>query len=872
MDAAPFLERDEELAALWQTLRSVERERRGRVALVAGEAGVGKSELLRRFREQAERSARFLWAACEPLHTPRPLGPLLDIAEVVGGELEAKVAAGAAPHDVAVTILRELAGQRPTVMVMEDVHWADEATLDVLRLVMRRVERVPALIVTSLRHEQMGRTHPLRLLLGELPRSRFVTRLDIACLSRDAVTALATPAAVDPDVLYARTGGNPFFVTEAIAAATDGVPETVRDAVLARAARLSEPARALIDAVAVIPHSTEVWLLETLAEVPPACLEECLASGMLKPAGDAVAFRHELARLAVQESLPPDRKVALNRRALAGLLAAPDGVRDLARLAHHAEEAGDADAVCRYAPAAASRAAVLGAHREAAAQYERALRFSDGMPADERADIFECHWRECFVTGLYEDAIVSLQRGLAHHRAAADRLKEGDLLRALSQTVWCAGGARASKDGALAAVTLLESLPMGAELARAYAHLAAVFNDDDDRDPAIAWGERALELAERLQDRETMLHALATVGAVQLDAGDPQGEEKLRLALATAKREALHEQAGRTYTLAAAATVRRRAGTLARGYVHDGRAYCSDHGLELYRLYLLAYQARLDFDQGRWNEAVEGAIAVLRVPRPSTVPRINALVILGLSRARRGDPEHLPPLEEAMALAEPTGELQRIGPAAAALAEARWLAGDEQGVHDITAAALELALQRRSAWMAGELADWRRRVGIVEPVPDVAAPPYAAHLAGDPARAAELWTELGCPYEAALARAEADEEPSVRQGLEVLHRLGARQTAAVIARQQRRRGARRLPRGPRQSARANAPGLTARQLDVLVLLAQGLRNADIADRLFLSEKTVDHHVSAILRKRDAPNRGHAAATALRLGLLEGAGA
>ena len=260
------------------------------------------------------------------------------------------------------------------------------------------------------------------------------------------------------------------------------------------------------------------------------------------------------------------------------------------------------------------------------------------------------------------------------------------------------------------------------------------------------------------------------------------------------------------------------------------------------------------------------------MPRPSTVPRINALVILGLSRARRGDPEHLAPLEEAMALAEPTGELQRIGPAAAALAEARWLAGDKQGVHDITAAALELALQRRSAWMAGELADWRRRGGIVEPVPDVAAPPYAAHLAGDPARAAELWTELGCPYEAALARAEADEEPSVRQGLEVLHRLGARQTAAVIARQQRRRGARRLPRGPRQSARANAPGLTARQLDVLVLLAQGLRNADIADRLFQSEKTVDHHVSAILRKLDAPNRGHAAATALRLGLLEGAGA
>ena len=184
-------------------------------------------------------------------------------------------------------------------------------------------------------------------------RARSVGRLDVAPLSQRAVADLAAPHGLDAGELYLRTGGNPFFVTEVLASGEEHIPATVRDAVLARAARLGSGARTVLDAVAIAPPQVELWLLDALADDAAAHLEECLGSGMLVAGDASVAFRHELARLAVQESLPPTRRVALHREALRALSAPPDSIFDLARLAHHAEEAGDAEAVLRFAPAAA---------------------------------------------------------------------------------------------------------------------------------------------------------------------------------------------------------------------------------------------------------------------------------------------------------------------------------------------------------------------------------------------------------------------------------------------------------------------------------------------------------------------------------------
>jgi predicted ATPase len=459
--AGELLERAEGLAMLELALAGVKETGRGRLVFVCGEAGVGKTALLRRFCQVLEERVRVLWGACEPLFTPRPLGPFCEIAEV-GGELGRVVQNGAKPYEVAGELIRELRRQAPAVLVLEDVHWADEATLDVLRLLAGRAEAVPALILTSYRDDELERARPLRIVIGEVARAAATERLIVEPLSRDSVATLARPFPVDPDELHERTGGNPFFVTEVLAGVGEEIPPSVRDAVLARAARLSPQARRVLEAVAVAPPRAELWLLDALAGEDAAYVAECLNSGMLRPETDAVIFRHELARLAVEGSLAPTRRVDLHRKALAALTDAPEDARDLARLAHHAEAAGDVDLVLQVAPEAAARAVSLGAHREAAAQYARALRFGHHLPASERVDLLERYSDECFVTDQYEDGIAALEQALDHRRALGDGLKEGEVLCRLSNFLWCPGRAAESERAARDAVALLERLPPAA--------------------------------------------------------------------------------------------------------------------------------------------------------------------------------------------------------------------------------------------------------------------------------------------------------------------------------------------------------------------------------------------------------------------------
>jgi class 3 adenylate cyclase/tetratricopeptide (TPR) repeat protein len=790
--ADELLERSDALSTLADSLAAVTGTGRGQLVLVSGEAGVGKTALLRRFSDDRRGSARILWGSCDPLFTPRPLGPLLDVAEVAGGEL-AEVVQEGRPHAVASALMRELGSRATTILVLDDVQWADEATLDVLGLLGRRIEAAPALVLLSYRDDELDRAHPLRMVLGALATGPAVRRLEIAPLSRDAVAHLAEPHGVDADELFSKTAGNPFFATEALAAGEAELPHTVRDAVLARAARLSPAAAALLDAVAVAPPHVELWLLEALAGDVIDSLDECLASGVLAHAPDGVAFRHELARVAVEESLPPNRRLLLHRTALAELADPPSGTPDLERLAHHADGAGDGSAVLRFAPAAAARAAALGAHREAAAQYARALQFADSLAPRERAELLALRSHECYLTDQSDEAIDALKKAIECHRGLGDMRKEGDSLRRLANILWCPGRTAEADEAAREAVMVLEQLPPAQELAMAYATRAQLRNDLDDSDGAVAWGTRALELAQRVDATETMIHALNTIGTTELLAGSMNGLEKLERSLQLAQRAGSAEHVGRAFVHLVGAGTRLRTYELADRYLDQGLAYMREQGLDLWRLYLLAFRARIELDRGHWSEAVDSAALVLQKRLISTYPRIQAFVVLGLVRARRGEPDAQSPLDDALALGEPTNELPRIAPVAAARAEAAWLAGDREGVGAATDDAFELALRQGSAWPIGELAYWRWRAGLDVEVTKVAAEPYAAEIAGDWARASELWTEIGCPYEAALALTGADDEDTVRRALYELQRLGAQPAAELVARRMDERGVHGLP-------------------------------------------------------------------------------
>ena len=864
--SSDLIERSRELSLLGEAVDAVGTRLGGRLVFVAGEAGVGKTALVRRFCDDRADQARVLWGACDALFTPRPLGPFLDIAESSGGELVDAVGAGAGTFELAAALQADLRKRSPTILVLEDAHWADDATLDVLRLLARRVKSLPVALLVSYRQTELGRFHPLRQVLGEFGSGPSTTRVKLEPLSAGAVARLAEQHRVDGDALYARTGGNPFFVTEVLAAGEE-IPETVRDAVLSRAARLTPAARALLDAVAVAPAHAELPLLEQSAPDAVPALDECLSAGMLVEADGAVGFRHELARLAVEQATAPDERLRLHRAALAALRSAPRATADLARLAHHAESAHDADAVLEFAPAAGARAAELRAHREAAAQYARALRFADGLPLAERAELLGCHTWECYVTTQDEAALASSREALDAWRGLGNPAKEVETLANIARVALNMGLAEDASLAARDAASILEQFPKGPHLAPVYDLVGAVTLLSEDADETERWSRRAFDVAEEAGDDDTAASALSILGAAKALKGLPSGVEELERSLAMARELPDGDDlVGRTHILLAIAGSRARSLDLMERFVEPGLAYCEERDLDVWGRILLATRGWVALERGNWDRAADTVELVFT--EDCTLSCLQARVVLSLLRARRGDPDPWAPIAEAREVAERTGQLWWLGQVAAAEAEALWLAGRPEAIADATADTFELAVRLGSPWVIAELAWWRRQAGVDEPVPAAASGPFELQLREDWAGAEAAWREAGCPYEAALARAELDDEAALRSALDELHELGARPAAAIVARRLRERGVRGVPRGQRPATKANPANLTPRELEVLVLVAQGLRNAEIAGRLVLSERTVAHHVSSILRKLGVRSRAEATGEAIRLGLGE----
>jgi DNA-binding CsgD family transcriptional regulator len=810
-------------------------------------------------------SARVLWGACDALQTPRPLGPLIDIAAMARGDVLAAACASEKPHAVFVALVDELRESSPTIAVIEDLHWADEATLDVMRLLARRAETLGALVVVTYRDSELAATHPVRLAVGELGTAPGVTQLRLPPLSRAAVQQLAGSHGLDAEELYVKTCGNPFFVTEVLAGGGTDVPPTVRDAVLGRMSRLGASAQAVLEAVAVVPPRAEIWLLDEVLGDGVEQVDACLEAGMLQGEGRTVSFRHELARLAVEQSIGPHRRAVLHRHVLEALRAPPEGApSDLAQLAHHADAAGDATAALEYATAAAARAAAQGSHREAAAQYERALRFAGGLPPAELAALLELHAQECYLTNRIDDAVAAQERALECYRALGDRRREAAALCALAELIWCPGRIAASKRASLDALEALEGLPPGREAALAYLNLAIVAEQTDD---AIALAKRAGALAEELGDPQMQLRARLEV-ASQRAYRDPteQGRRPLEEVLAPALAAGYDAEACSIWVRAAHVALDDHAYSDVDRLAQAGLAFCGERDLEIYARYLYAARAQAALARARWGEASNAATIVLHDPGPSVIPLLNALVVAALADARQGNEGPNELLERAADRAAQQELVHVTDMVIVARAESAWLQGQPELIADLTGAPFERAVARQAWREASALARWRRRAGLHDHVPGAVGADAAA-FAGDWVRAAQLWSEAERPYEAALALCAADDEDAARRGVVELRRIGARAAAEAVTHELRGRGVRRVPRGPNSAARQNPAHLTARELEVLELLAEGKRNAEIAERLVVSRRTVDHHVSALLRKLEARTRGEAAAVAVRDGLV-----
>jgi DNA-binding CsgD family transcriptional regulator/tetratricopeptide (TPR) repeat protein len=863
VERAGLLERAEQLSTLANVFAAVVGTGRGRLVLVSGEAGIGKTSLVRQFCDEAEGRGPVLWGTCDVLFTPRPLGPLVDVAELTGGDLAAAVERGAVPYDVAAVVGHLLEARPPAILVLEDVHAADEATLDVLRLLARRLDGLPALVIATYRDVGLDRWHPLRIVLGEIAAVSRVDRVRLTPLSREAVARLAEAGGAAPEDLYRKTAGNPFFVAEALASADEEIPATVRDAVLGRAARLSAGARVLLDAIAVSGSQAELWLLDALAAGGGLeHLDECIGSGIVIGRTRAVAFCHELARLAVEESIPPQRRLALHDAALAALESPRNGVRDPARLAHHAQAAGNAESVLKFAPLAASEASRLGAHREAAIHYGEALRFAERVPADARAALFNSRAVELFMTVQFEEAVAAQEQALRCYQELEDRSSQGAALSFLAQLRWQVGSLPEALTTIEDALDLLDG-SSGSELLAPYAMMAVLLLAAEDPASAMTWARRVEDLAGEFDIPLVRIVALQMVGWVEFFTGVPGGFEKLERTLELAREAGLEDIVAQTYVIVVRTAGRVRDYAVAEPFVREGLEYCSTRDFDVWRYYLLSWQSKILLAHGRWNEAAQAALICLGEKCPFA--RIHALVALGLVRARRGDPDAWAPLDEAVTLAEPRGEMQWMAPVAIARAEAAWLEGRNDDAITETELVYDDARRLDASWLTG-LSYWRWRAGAEESIPSGGEEPFRAEMAGDWGSASEQWKEMGCPYESALALIDADDDATLQRSLIELQALGAQPAAGIVARKLRARGALNLPRGQRPATRANPANLTPRELEVLTLLAEGLHNAEIAGRLFLAEKTVAHHVSAILRKLGVSNRVQAVTEATRLGI------
>jgi len=861
-----ILERDAELSVLTGAVREAV-DRHGSVVLVMGEAGIGKSSLVEALRSHLPAEGRMLVGYCDDLATPRTLGPFRDLVGSVGTELSRAVADGSERDRVLTALRTELTWpEHPTVLVIEDVHWADDATLDALRYLIRRIADLSAVLILTYRDDELSREHPLHGLLGQASRSDRVRHLPLRRLSQQAVLQLSAGSSVDVHDLFALTSGNPFFVHELLVSAQgERVPPTIADAVLARVRSLDPATQDVLEQLAVVPSALERWLVDVLvpgtSQGAVAALAAAEERGLLSVSTRKIAFRHELTRRAIADSVPAARLMALNQRVLDALIG-HDG-SDVSRIVHHAAQAGDHDAIIRYGPAAGRDAAGAGAHREAVAHFGLVLEHQGRFAPDERAQLLAQYAIECYTIGAIDKAVEAGRRAVEENRSLEDLRQLGACLRWLSRIWWMAGERAKAERAGREAISVLERAGDNRLLALALSNESQLSMAACRFAESIAYGERAAALAREAGDAAVTAHALTNIGVSRWGLGDPAGQHTLDEALRVALEAGDVEDACRAYVNLVRNLLDWCRLEEAEQYLTAAMKLAEETEFFGILSYMQVMRARLEFARGSWDEAVRAAEAAAQAFLPARCP---ALIVLGRIQVRRGQPQAARLLSLAWKLAVQLDELQRLGPAAAARAEDAWLRGDHARVRAIATPVYQEARRLDHQVYQAELGYWLGRAG--QPAETTSDHPYALQAAGRWREAAAAWKAAGYPYEHAAALAESPEPDDLLTALGILDELGATPLATLVRGRLRALGTIRIPRGPRGETRVNPAGLTARQVDVLRLLGKGYTNAEIASQLVVSVRTVDSHVAAVLAKLGATTRREAAARAAELGVLD----
>jgi DNA-binding CsgD family transcriptional regulator/tetratricopeptide (TPR) repeat protein len=840
-----LLERESALGVLAEAREAAARGN-GRVVVVVGEPGIGKTAVVTTFVRSLEDGARVFVGTCDDLSIPRPLGAIHDLVGTLSPALEDALAARVAPYEIHRLLLAELSlPPQPTVLVLEDVHWADEATLDVITLLARRIGSLPALLVLTWREGEAPPGHAVHAAV-----SAVSTVLELEPLSAGAVASLSGE---DADDIYAATGGNPFYVSELLAARTaEELPRSIVNAVRGRLSRLGDDERRLVELVSVVPNRVATAVLDAVAPDWPAAAEEPERRGLLEVYPRYVRFRHELARNAIRSGIPIAARRRLHAEILEALLAAG---ADPAEIVHHAEAAGAEDVVSEYALVAARRAAALDSNREAYSHYRRASAFLDRLPAPSRATVLEELATAAYAVYRLEDAFRAIRRAIAEWTALGESAAVGRCTQVLSRFSWHSGDGDAARAKALEAIQILEPLGESVELARAYSGLAQLKNLAEYNEQALEWGERALDLATRLGDERTRAHVLVNLASIMLDVDHRQTSGLLE-AHAFADEVGEKHEATRALGNLGYALMSWAQPEPAVRYARQALAYAEQHEVHNLASYVAITLAWLQLRAGEWEEAE--AITRGESEKSISVAQLVAKTVLAELAVRRGDSDAPERLADLAAQAVRASEPQRLAPLVELETEWALTTGAPLPLERFEALLDELrGPGGLIGWGAIRMAAWAAVAGISVDLTPPRSPPHAAMLRRDWRGAADAFGEVGWAYDRALMLSLLDEEEALLEAIGIAQALGAAPLTHRVAGRLRVLGL-KIPQGPRVTTRANPAGLTARQLEVLSLLAEGLTNAEIADRLVVSPRTAEHHVAAVLRKLGATTRQEAA--------------
>ncbi len=862
-----MLERDSQLQQLAAILDRVMRGD-GCCVQLSGEAGAGKSTLLRHFVGMLAAETPRLLAACEPLLTPRPMSPFVDLAEHWPPSLAQALREGRSYPGLLGELRSALVRARGAqLLVIEDVHWADASTLEALRYLGRRLAGSRLMLLLSFRDDDHLANHDLRCMLGELPGSQL-QRVAVPNLSPQAVATLAQRAGRTAAGLFEATGGNAFFVTETLSDPGADLPASVCDAVAARLARVSAAARRAAEQLAVSPAPLEREWMERLLGDDAAALDECCDKGMLRCCGDMLAFRHELARQAVLQQIAPLRAARLHRQMFESARLRPGMA--LQRLVHHAAHAGLEAEVLELAPRAARAAAALSAHHEAAALYGRALAHAGALDSAARAQLLEAAAVEYRLIGAVPESMAASAEALVLRGAQADALHIGMNLRLLAMGHWYDFGQRAQAQAtieeAIGTLSAAHDAAEGGEpgrgqLALAHAEHSRMLCGWSLHAASMAAGDEAVRIAESLaptgQAQATLVQALRAAASARLFVRDDTAAyAALERALALALQIGAEESVAQLYALQQMVSLIYRRHTRALAVAEQGLAWCAARDLDAQRARMLDNRALSLIELGRWDEADVVLDECLAMPACHGRLRHSVQYLKARLQARRSDATcaaYWQALRSAPQ-AQPLG--YRLSAVLAACVEAAWLQGEHDVARQLASQSAQAALDSGDARLLGPALVWLSRLGVPLPRHDLPiAAEHALELAGQHAQAAEAWRDHGCVYEAALAALHGDADQA-GWALQTLLVLGANAAAEVTRSRLRDLGIKGLPRGPQPRTRHDPEGLTPRQREIEALLAQGLSNASIAARLHRSERTVENHVAQVLAKLGVPSRAH----------------